>query len=224
MVKKSFDYNALIEQLTLAAQQLPETLPDVLSTLLGKPVNDETKKEVEKSAKNLIDMVTKVAPDFSSLTQIKDQKDRNKAILDLADSGLKSYLKDVPPGKTVIEFLIDYFDTKTPLPPESYLLETSYEKYKNTVAELSKDFVSIVPMSTRSDFLDSVFSSGKDVLSMGQSVMTEFPKMNKEFSIKRQRFTKTQAIKDIEYYGKLAGHYEKCIGMHPVLTGGLYKL
>ncbi len=211
MIKKEFDYSEFIRQLTVAAQQMPEILPEILSTILAKPVTDNTKKEIEKSASSLLEMVTKVAPSFTSIKNIKEQEARNKAILDLAESGFKSYLKDIPPGKNVIDFLIDFFGSKETLQPGNYLLGTSYEKYTAAVAELSKDFVASVPMDKRSEFLDSVFSSGQDVLSMGQSVITEFPKMHKDLSMQRQRFTKKQATKDIEYYDKLAGHYEKCI-------------
>ena len=211
MGKKSFNYNEFLKQLEADTQQLPETLPEILSTIFGKPVNNNAKKEVEKSASDLLEMVTKIGPSFSSIKSIRGKKARNRAILDLVESGFKPYLKDIPPGKNVIDFIIDYFGLQKTLPPGSYLLGTSYEKYVATVVELSKDFVASVPMNKRSEFLDSVFSSGQDLLSMGQSVITEFPKMNKYLSTKRKRFTKKQATKDIEYYDKLAGNYEKCI-------------
>jgi hypothetical protein len=213
MKKNNKENDEFIKQLEETAKQLPETFPDIVSTLFGRLTSNQEKDDIGKSISTFQEMINKIAPGFTSLNKIQDKKARNKEFDSLVDIAFKPFLVNVPPDQGIIDYYVDFFDTTKPVPTSSFLLDSPYDNDVAVVSELSKDFISSVPMKKRSDFLDSVFISDQDILSIGQLIVTEFPTIHKEFSQKRKRYTKRQATKDIEYYGKLAGHYEKCISV-----------
>jgi hypothetical protein len=220
MNTKGAYWEDFVKQLGTIPPQLPDILPSILSTLLGKPIAPNSKRQVGEGANNLLEMLMRVAPRLLELDKVQNRTEQKRAFLDVIEIGFRPYVKDIPQDQSVLDFIIAFLDPRKPLPQGSYLLETSYKKYMATVRKLATETVLKVPFDIYKQFLDSAFGATEDILSVGQTVMKKFPKMHKEFCYHRKRFTQKQAERDNEYYGQLAGHFEKCIST----VAGVIKL
>jgi len=202
-----------------AYKQVAGLLPEVLSTLLGKSIASDSQIEIEKSGGDLVKMALEVFPKLPALKGMEKGAVRTQALLNIIDSSLRPYLKNIPNDKSVLDFIIDFLDPRKPIPKGSYLLGTSYQEYLEMVTRLAKETVNKLRFQEYDAYLTSYFSSSEDMMASGQGLMTRFPKMYKDFSEERL-YTKEEAEKDIEYYDDLAGQYEKCVA----LAVGLMKL
>lgn len=193
--------------------QLMKIMPDTFSTLFGKVIPSSLNQQLLDMEKEFTPVLTGLQNELNALQKAGNSPSPKYFYYQLLDPLLKSIAKDIPRDCLAIDYIIDYLTPKKDLPEDSYLLETSYLKYMDAINEVSKEVVSNVNMLEIDAYLDLVFSYQNDVMTVGQSLINDFPKYYKVLSKPRKYFTKKQAEHDIALYDNLASQYEKGIAV-----------
>lgn len=199
-----------------AIVQLMTALPNVLSTLLGKPISRELRAQIADITKNVAPVAARVRELRSRLSAIPPpggEASDLRTVRSTFDQLLKSLVPDIPRDTLAIDYLIEHLDQRTPLPSGSYLIETSYLKYVDAISQVARKVAFERSFAEVDGYLKSVFAYLDDVMSVGQSLVAKFPRQYAELSRPRRRFTEKQAERDIGTYAELAGQFEKGIAV-----------